>query len=416
MGFDSTQVIAWLDKYKRGTLSVEEDRLLKDWVAQSPENKSFFDEVDQDEQYFNHLQNDTLSRFRVFEEVRRRTGDLGQTPIEYSIPTVQAPSTPTKTFSLPRVARWVAAASILVILIGGYSYFYSPFRRSLKDDIGRRVPAKGDILPGGNKAILRLANGTKITLDSARDGVLATIGNIQIHKLQNGQVAYQPVDGKGAKTIGKASVPLAYDCLSTPRGGQYQLTLPDGSKVWLNSESTLSYPVAFVGSQRKVRLSGEGYFEVVTDAAHPFHVETAKGDIEVLGTSFNVSSYPDEKAEMTTLLTGKIKVNTTAKTVLLRPGEQVFQTASSMAIRHPNLQTVTAWRRGFFNFSEADVQTVMLQLSRWYDVDFRFEGAPTTEKIDGLISRDLRLSEALTVLRNLHINVTLVDRTIIIRP
>jgi ferric-dicitrate binding protein FerR (iron transport regulator) len=268
--------------------------------------------------------------------------------------------------------------------------------------------SKADVLPGGNKAILVLANGSKITLDSVANGVLATQGNTQIHKLNSGQLAYTVVD--------KASSDLIYNTLSTPRGGQYQLTLPDGSKVWLNSESTLSYPVAFTGSERKVRLTGEGYFEIAADAARSFRVETSRGSTQVLGTSFNISSYPDDKAAMTTLLTGKIKVNAASQSFVLQPGEQAFDAGSSVSIKHPNLKTVTAWRRGFFNFSDADVTSVVKQLARWYNVEYRFEGVPSTEKVDGLIGRDLKLSEALAVLRTLHINATLIDRTIIIKP
>ena len=395
MGFDPKQIIDLLHKYKSGTLSVEEDGILRNWVGQSLDNQAFFNEVDQDDQYFSHLHEDMVSRLRVFEAVKGKTGDFSLTP-------------PTKTVRLSPVFRWVAAASVLVLLTAGYTYYRSTNPPTFKQEITTVPAVKADVLPGTNKAILVLSNGSKITLDSVANGVVASQGNAQVHKLSNGQLAYTAAS--------KAASELIYNTLNIPRGGQYQLTLPDKSKVWLNSESTLSYPVAFGASERKVKLIGQGYFEIAADASRSFQVETPKGSTQVLGTTFDISSYPDDRAELTTLLTGKLKVNTSSKSLVLQPGEQSVDAGSSVVIKHPNLKTVTAWRRGFFSFSEADALTIVKQLARWYNVDYKFEGVVSTEKVDGLIGRDLKLSEALTVLRTLHINATLVDRTIIIRP
>jgi ferric-dicitrate binding protein FerR (iron transport regulator) len=232
-------------------------------------------------------------------------------------------------------------------------------------------------------------------------------GNVTITK-SGGHLQY--------KTSGASDLVSNGDnVLSVPRGGQFMLTLPDGTMVWLNSASDVTYPVAF-GSERRVKLSGEAFFAVAKDAKRPFYVETAGETIQVLGTSFNVKAYPDDSAEATTLIDGGVSVSSSEKSLKLKPGEQAFEKTGSISLLHPNVQAVTAWRRGFFSLQDADIKDIMKQFGRYYDVQVIFKGAISPEKYTGLVSRDLDLSDAMLLLRHLHINATLTDRIITVEP
>jgi ferric-dicitrate binding protein FerR (iron transport regulator) len=303
--------------------------------------------------------------------------------------------------------RWVAAASVLVLLGAGAVIFYrKPVTVPVPIEENQMVAAKA-IRPGTNKAHLQLSNGAVIELDTAKDGSIAFQGASNIVK--NGStISYSAA--KGAAPMG------AYNVLATPRAGQFQMVLPDGTKVWLNNASTLKYPVDFSGDRRQVELSGEAYFEVAKSAGKPFRVVTPGAGIEVLGTSFNVSSYVDEQSQKTTLVEGKVRVTSAGDNLILTPGEQAEASNGKLSVNHPDVYRVTAWRRGFFNFSNADIQTVMRQIARWYDVTVVYEGEPSKEKLEGSISRNQNLAETLAALDALHIHATVKDRTVTVHP
>jgi ferric-dicitrate binding protein FerR (iron transport regulator) len=226
-----------------------------------------------------------------------------------------------------------------------------------------------------------------------------------------GQVSYANTKEKAGQQA------VVYNTVSTARGNQYQLILADGSKVWLNSASSLRFPTSFTGNSREVELDGEGYFEIAKDASKPFHVKTRTQDIEVLGTHFNVNAYTDEEAVKTTLLEGKVKivngqwsmVNGAKQAVELKPGEQAVQTAHSpFTIHHsPDIDQVMSWKNGWFEFEESDIKTIMRQISRWYDVDIRYEIKTDSEKYGGRISRNLHLSNILKMLENYGVHFKL---------
>ena len=302
--------------------------------------------------------------------------------------------------------RWVAAASVLLLLAAGAVIFYrKPV--TVKVPIENQMAAAKVIQPGTNKAHLQLSNGSVIELDTARDGSIALQGASNIVK--NGStISY---------SAAKGAVPIdAYNVLATPRAGQFQMVLPDGTKVWLNNASTLKYPVNFSGDRRQVELSGEAYFEVAKSAGKPFRVITPSAGIEVLGTSFNVSSYADEQFQKTTLVEGKVRVTSASDNLILTPGEQAEASNGKLSVNHPDVYRVTAWRRGFFNFSDADIQAVMRQIARWYDVTVVYEGEPSKEKLEGSISRNQNLAETLAALDALHIHATVKDRTLTVHP
>ncbi|WP_276346233.1 FecR domain-containing protein [Daejeonella sp. JGW-45] len=283
-----------------------------------------------------------------------------------------------------------AAAIILVASLGIYLY-----RTNLAAE---PQPLAGvqenDILPGGNRATLTLADGRRIDLNEARNGELANQSGIRVTKTADGQLVYTISDS------GPASEDLSYNTIETPYGGQYQVNLPDGSRVWLNSASSLKYPVHFSGKERKVEITGEVYFEVARNPAMPFRVKNEGQTIEVLGTHFNVMSYPGESTINTTLLEGSVKVFSSKGSKLLTPGQQARNGNGGIDVVTVDTEEVIAWKNGFFIFKSEDAQSIMRQISRWYDVDIEIQGDISRKNFGGRISRSRNISEVLEVLES----------------
>lgn len=293
----------------------------------------------------------------------------------------------------------LAAAAVVVILSGAVFYLYNK-RQAATSPAKVEVSLKNDVAPGGNKAVLTLANGSTIDLDDASNGMVAEQGNAKVLKPGDGQLVY-------SQQRNNEEASLVYNTLATPRSGQYQLVLPDGSKVWLNAESSIRYPVVFSGNERKVQITGEVYFEVAplqlrSGQKMPFIVEKGDMRVEVLGTHFNVNAYDDESAIKTTLLEGKVRTSTmNGQRVILKPGEQVSLSHSSKLSQPIPVQTedVVAWKNGLFHFESANLKTIMRQIARWYDVEVVYEG--TTVKNDPMfveVTRNTRLSDVLKIL------------------
>jgi transmembrane sensor len=329
-------------------------------------------------------------------------------------PVVQMETTPVRRLSFGRIA---AAASVLLLLTAGGWFLLNRMSKTAVTT----AAVVSDVAPGGNKALLTLADGSTIVLDNAANGVVAQEGNAEVVKLKNGQLMYKTADGN----LAGASTELTYNTLSTPKGGEYKIVLPDGSQVWLNAESSITYPTAFNAKERKVQVTGEAYFEVaklVTVKGKkrvPFLVDIKNrktggnmGQVQVLGTHFNINAYDDEKLVKTTLLEGKVKIvkhetvngkreRDNEISAVLSPGEQaVLASHSPLTIDHsPDVNAVMAWRNGVFHFEKADIQTVMRQLSRWYDVEVVYKR--DIEKDDPLffeVKRNTNLSDVLKVL------------------
>ncbi len=297
--------------------------------------------------------------------------------------------------------RVAAAAVLLIGVIIGYSLLNRNDSENDKKETAKTNVAKPDIAPGGDKAILTLADGSQIILDNAVNGDLAAQGNVKLVKL-DGQIAYNSV---GSPL--KDGEEVLFNTISTPRGGQYQLVLADGSKVWLNAASSLRFPASFVGNERRVELTGEGYFEVAKYSGMPFKVSVAgKEEVEVLGTHFNINAYSNEATIKTTLLEGSVKVSVTGSGLaandsrLLSSGQQSQLTTNGQFIveRQVDLNEVIAWKNGKFDFKELDIQTTMRQIERWYDVEVSYRGAITDEEFIGVISRNVNISQILEML------------------
>lgn len=286
----------------------------------------------------------------------------------------------------PWKVRLAAAATILLLITaGGYL-----LQQRKSAQVVKTHPYKEDAAPGTNKAILTLYDGTTIELDSSRNGALGKQGNTTILKMPGGQLAYQSGDVPQGQEI-------HYNKVTTPRGGQYQIVLPDGTRVWLNAESSLYFPAEFTGKERNVKLTGEAYFEVARNAQAPFIVNVADVNVEVLGTHFNVMAYADENSIKTSLFEGAVKI----KDNLLRPGQQmhVYKDGRFNVITDPFMEDAIAWKEGLFVFNNDELDNIMRRLSRWYDVEVNF----STDKIKnkeftGQISRHEKLSEVLKML------------------
>lgn len=282
----------------------------------------------------------------------------------------------------PRIA---AAAAILLVLSAGLVFYLN------KDtDISRNI-VKNDLAPGSNKAVLTFADGRLVNLSDAKAGVVVNAAEL---KYNDGTAiaAENPEDLTSSKQL--LSV-------STPRGGTYQVVLPDGTKVWLNATSVLKFPAQFASAgERKVELTGEAYFEVSKDKAHPFVVHTSKQAVEVLGTHFNISSYLDETETKTTLLEGSVKVASLQKTAstVLKPGQQATLQSGNITVNEVDTDEMVAWKNGYFKFVDEDMQSIMRQIARWYDVDIQYEGKIPDEVFSGRISKYKNISQVLRMI------------------
>ncbi len=289
--------------------------------------------------------------------------------------------------------RTVAAAAILALVITVTFIFYQPNNIKIAKQEDRSVRYKNDVLPGGDKAVLILANGQTIVLDSVANGTIGEQGNTKILKLNAGQLSY-------AENSTNASSTVVYNSIVTPRGGQYQIVLPDGTSVWLNASSSLRFPTAFMGKERKVEISGEAYFEVKKNATQPFIVQINGGaQVEVLGTHFNIMAYDNEVAIKTTLLEGAINMKQDAEVQRLKPGQQAQLSSGKMKIvSDVDVDQTVAWKNGLFDFNDDSITDIMRQLSRWYDIDVSYDGVIPEGHYVGSIRRKSNISEVLKML------------------
>ena len=291
------------------------------------------------------------------------------------------------TIPVKRSMRWWTAAAAILLIAGSAVYFLLPEKQQPAQT------ARIDVAPGTNKAILTLADGSQVTLDSTGSQVLLQ-GKTAISQ-QGGELVYNA----------KEELEPVYNTLSTPKGGQFKITLPDNSVVWLNAASSIRFPTVFTGNERSVEVTGEAYFEVNHDAAKPFKVKLyGNTEVKVLGTHFNVNAYQDEESIQTSLLEGKVEVTQGMEKVTLRPGQQ----AKGIIVRDLNTMEKTqviAWKNGVFHFEQKDLAEVMRQLSRWYNVDVVYKGAIPHRIFGGELSRSLYLSDIVEVMHVMKVNV-----------
>ncbi|HEY1019142.1 MAG TPA: FecR domain-containing protein [Sediminibacterium sp.] len=307
----------------------------------------------------------------------------------------------------------IAAAAIILMIVSAAFWWYYPAKSPEQPLAKLKPPATDVAAPADSRATIILANGQQIILDSNHNGVLANEGAVRIERADDGAITYK---GAVAETV--------YNTLLNPRGSKpVSLTLSDGSRVWLNSESSLRYPIAFSGKQRKVEITGEAYFEVAKNPAMPFRVTIAgKGTVEVLGTHFNVNSYPDESNTHITLLEGSVRVAVLAGSpIVIQPGQQAVynnaQTSGTVTVKNGvNTEAVMAWKNGFFHFEQADLYAVMRQLARWYNIEVKYEGKIPARTFGGEMQRDLNLSEVLKLLEKNKVHFQIENNQLLVRP
>lgn len=306
----------------------------------------------------------------------------------------------------------IAGMVLCVLSISLFFYFKAPVAKPVQQ-VHHQVR---DIAPGGNKAFLTLANGKKISLTDAANGELAKEAGLLIRKSEDGQLEYTAVNS------GARSSAAQYNIIETPRGGKYQINLPDGTKVWLNAVSSLKYPLSFKGKVRAVELKGEGYFEVAKDKTRPFLVKSSGQEVEVLGTHFNICGYADETSVRTTLLEGSVKVKAaegvkggSVQEKILKPGEQSQLQANQIKTVQADLESAMAWKNGDFVFEGDNLQSIMRQLSRWYDVEVEYQGKFDHLRFGGYVSRSKNLSSVLNIMSSTgKVHFKIEDKKIIV--
>lgn len=307
--------------------------------------------------------------------------------------------------------RWGWAAAVILLIGAGALYFNRQTRPPQVSVVAEKTPP--DAAPGKNGAILTLADGSEMVLDSAGNGVITR---------QNGTTVVLGNNGLQYTAEDAGTGEVKYNTLTTPKGRQFAIVLPDGSKVWLNAASSLHFPVAFNGKERSVEVLGEAYFEVAKSAEKPFRVKVpGKIDLEVLGTSFNVNAYTNEENSYTTLVTGAVKISLAGKSggaVVLKPGEQLQAGSAGMEVmRSANVDKAVAWKNGFFNFEGAGLREMMRQLERWYDLEVVYEGNVPDMRFFGEMSRTLKLSDVLTGLERSDVHFRLEEgRRLVVMP
>ncbi len=369
------------DKWLRGDISAEELELLEKWYNQESPETIKWEGADTDE---------TELADRLFANI------------------VAAQQPKAEKLRLLRQSLLFKVAASLFVLFICAMFWVIPYLQH-QQAANNNTAIKKTNQPG-NAAILTLANGKKVILNEASNGLLAKQGNTQVLKAGNGALVYSNA------STGDVTAEPQINSISTPVGGQYQISLADGSKVWLNALSTLKYPTAFTGKQREVELTGEAYFEVEKNKKMPFIVHFGqKASIEVLGTHFNVMAYPDEKCMKATLLEGSVKVNNNSAEKIIVPGQQA-ELSESISVTNVNAEESIAWKRGLFSFDRADTQNIMRQIGRWYGVEIAYQAAIPGNQLTGYISRSSSLPEVLKMLQISGLHTVLNNNKLTVLP
>ena len=322
--------------------------------------------------------------------------------------------------SLQRRIRFFAASAAIFLILSGLSFYFYKAQEAINTSTPDMPVKLADIAPGGNRAVLTLSDGSTIVLDNAPNGTLARQGRSHVRKTKDGTVEYHTLERVSLEHRNHSTD--LYNTITTPRGGQYHLSLPDGSGVWLNAASSIRFPTEFAANERRVEITGEVYFEVTADRSKPFRVTSGQQEIEVLGTHFNINAYDDEPSIKTTLLEGSVRVKLAKDGVvqskLLRPGEQAQiergEAKTAIKVLKANTEEAVAWKNGYFMFYRAGIQNIMRQVARWYSAEVVFEGRVPSDEFVGKIKRTENVSGVLRVLELGEVKFRVEGRKIII--
>lgn len=385
------KILYLITKYRELTLSQEEEIELQSWVAESEENRSLFTELTD--------QAALAEKLKVYAQVN------SQAIWEKTLQQID-PATKVVPLNPAQRAWWkyaTAAAVVLSLSVAGWLYF----KPAVPQPVVEKQPAgetKEEITTDISKVTLTLTDGKKVILDNPNDQQKITQGNVII-SWADGRIAYSGANGASENDPIVVGSTVLYNTVSTPRGGQYQVILPDGSIVWLNAASSLRFPIAFAGGERNVSLTGEAFFEVAHMTNKPFKVAVEDGStVEVLGTRFNINAYTDDALVKTTLLQGSVKLTTKAAAQqLLKPGQAVLVDKNGKVEGVKDVGTditkAVPWRAGYISL-EADVKTVMQEIGRWYNLKIEYAGKIPTKSLKGKIPREYPIKDVLTILQD----------------
>jgi transmembrane sensor len=387
----SIQMADLIAKHLQERLSIAEHAELNEWLQKDPKNRQLFEEMTNEKVLADELIQ--LEKISVDGGWKKVSEGMVPRPI-------------TRSIKFAKRKWWMAAAAIGIL---GSLWLTYQLTQSLTAEMPSSAVSqteKTDIAPGGDKAILMLADGTVIELDSSGTGELANQGQVRIIKFE-GKITYA--------AAGVSDEPV-FNSISTPRGGQYQLELADGSKVWLNASSSLRFPSVFNGTNRVVEMTGECYFEIAHNPSQPFKVKLNDVEVMVTGTQFNVNGYQDESSRNITLAEGAVLVTNGNANLKLNPGQQA-QVQANGTIRlekYADIEETLAWKEGSFIFNSADVKTIMRQLSRWYNVEVSYQGNLGNETFSGIVSRQSNISRVLKIMETGGLKFKMDGNTIIV--
>ncbi len=380
-----------VSKLLKGEISAEDNALLENWKKDSDENMEFFIKLTSHE-YLQEIQNkyNLINSEFAWKNINNKL--YKEHSSKRSIPI--------------NLFKYAAIITLFIFVAALLFYNHQTGKPTVKNN---QVLVNNQIHPGGKHAVLILSDGHKVYLGSKTRKLINEDDGTILHNINN-TLAY------GNSNL-KANDVILYNTLVIPRGGEYQLVLSDGTKIWMNSLSELRYPTKFTGSERNVFLKGEAYFEVAKNASMPFIVKTNKAEIMVLGTHFNITAYEDEKDVKTTLIEGSVKIKSQTASRLLKPGEQaVLNNDGQLNINKDiNVGEAIAWKNGLFEFKGSDIEQIMRKASRWYDIKVIYQGAMPDTKFTGRISRDVDISGLMDILRFEGVNLKIDGKNIIIK-
>lgn len=393
-----TRIKDLLRKHLHEDLTPDETAELNTWIGESATRAAFiqrFTDAGHLERNINYFFN---SRKNISARLKKEIPELGAIePVPKIFHRIHFLKT-----------AWFRYAAAILIICGIGAYLYNQTQKTSAEITSNKpVPTEKDIAPGKDGAILTLADGRKIVLDSLGNGIVAEQKGTNV-LLENGKLAYSIISESDNKEV-------LWNTMSTPRGRQFQVILPDGTKVWLNAASWLRYPTVFIGAERRVEVNGEAYFEVVSNKQMPFVVKiNNETQVQVLGTHFNINAYSDEPTIRTTLLEGKVNVIKDNYSRILQPNQQAVIKENIVLKQNINVDQVVAWKNGVFNFTNAPFDEFMRQLARWYDLDIVYKTDVPKKVFRGKLGRNLALSQILEVLSLYDIQYSLEGKTLTI--
>jgi transmembrane sensor len=396
-------------KYIRDELNEEETIRLQNWIKQSDQSRTFFEEVSN----VPELIAAAYARAEGKKEIDIASAWQKMKALGWQLPAME-PQPPARVIPLSwRQYAAIAASLLLIALAGVYVLWLRPAKKTTAPTATLQ-PVTHDATPHTQHALLTLDDGRTIILDRVKSGSLATQGNIRVVKLANGQISY--MGGAGSKPA-----TILYNTVTVPRGSDVvHLQLGDGSKVSLNAASSIRYPVAFMGNERKVEITGEAYFEVLKEVTKPFIVMAQAMEVRVLGTHFNINAYRDNSQISTTLVEGSVKITPSigGKAAILKPGEQaqLSDEGELQVVHEADVEKEIAWKNGLFIFNGDDIVTVMNELSRWYNVDVVYEGKAPDLQFYGVINRNQPASSVLKILQAKSTHFKIENGRIIVTP